>query len=181
MLKKVLAALVVAFLAIFSVPAAALAAGYVPDSAITISGTAAPGGTVTVTIPANSFLPGEVVQFAVTGVGSSPLAVFKAATVTLNKTATPVGAAGVTVTLPSNASGTYNASATGLTSGNIVTWVIVVPSSSSGAGAEAGGLPSTGYQFPTVLLWSAAGALLIGIALLVVLVMARRRHATHNS
>ncbi|KGJ72366.1 hypothetical protein GY21_15840 [Cryobacterium roopkundense] len=178
MVKKVLAAVVLAILAIFSVPAAALAAGYVPDSAITVSGSAVPGGTVTVSIPANSFLPNEPVAFAISGSGSPTIAVVKAATASVTKNATPVGAASVTVGLPSNATGTYNGTATGLTSGNVVTWTIVVSSASGGAASESGGLPATGYQLPSVLLWSAVGALMIGIALLVVLVMARRR-GTH--
>lgn len=175
MVKKVLAAVVLAILAIFSVPALANAAGYVPDSAIAVSGDVVPGGTVTVGFPANSFLAGETVQFALTGEGTPTLSVVKAATATANGTATSTGAASVTVGLPSDASGTYNGSATGLSSGNVATWTLFVSSSS-----DATGLPATGYEFPSMLLWSAAGALLIGIALLVVLVMARRRRHANS-
>ena len=181
MVKKVFAAVVLAILAIFSVPAAALAAGYVPDSAITVSGAVVPGGTVTISIPAGSFQPNEPVAFSISGTGSPTIAVVKAATASVTKNATPVGSSSVTVGLPSNAAGTYNGTATGLRSGNIVTWTLFVSSSSGGAASESGGLPATGYQFPTVLLWASAGALLVGIALLVVLVMARRRHAHIDS
>jgi len=180
MMKKVLAAVALAILAIFAVPASAFAGGYVPDSAISISGAVVPGGTVTVNIPANTYLSGETVQFAVTCPGTPTLAVFKAGTATLNRAATASGAASVTVGLPTSPAGTCNCTATGLTSGNIVTWTLVVAAASSSTGS-AGALPGTGYQLPAVLLWSAAGALLIGIAMLVVLVLARRRHAHADS
>ncbi|MDH6235800.1 hypothetical protein [Cryobacterium sp. CG_9.6] len=39
------------------------------------------------------------------------------------------------------------------------------------------GLAATGYALPSGLLWSAGGALLLGTALLVVLLISRRRHA----
>ena len=47
------------------------------------------------------------------------------------------------------------------------------------AGASADkGLAQTGYEAPVLLIWGAAGALLLGVALIVVLSIVRRQRAT---
>lgn len=179
MLKKIFAVLVLALIAIFSVPAIASAVGYVPSCSASVTGSAIPGGTVTVSFCDGSFTPGENVSWASTGVGDTSLAVVKAATVTIVKPATAGGASSVDATLPSNASGVYTITATGLTSGNVGSANVALPTPSSGAGGVTSdsGLAATGYALPSGLLWSAGGALLLGTALLVVLLISRRRHA----
>lgn len=174
--KKSFAAIALAVLAVFAVPVAANAAGYVPSSDVAVSGAATPGGTVNVTFE-SGFTAGESVSFAVTGEGSATLAVFKAATVSLTKTATAGGAASVAVTLPAGATGTYTTTATGLSSGTVGTAAITVAAVDSGA-ASTNGLASTGYDAPMLLIWAAAGALVLGLALVVVLNIVRRQRAT---
>ncbi|TFD49811.1 sortase [Cryobacterium frigoriphilum] len=181
MARKTFAVIALAILAVFAVPAAANAAGYVPAGNVSVSGDAVPGGTVTVTFAAGSFTPGEDVSFACTGSGTATLSAFKAATVTLVKTASAAGAASVNVTLPANATGTYTVTATGLSSGTVGTAAITVTAIDAGTGAvnnTGGGLASTGYDAPVLLIWGAGGALLLGIALVVVLTMVRRQRAT---
>src|SRR5680860_886232 len=124
--KKTFAAIALALLAAFAVPTAATAAVYVPESSVTVVGEVIAGGTVTINIAPGSFTAGEQVSFAVTGSGTVTLSAFKAATVTIVKTATASGAASVNVTLPANATGTYTVTATGLTSGSIATASLTV-------------------------------------------------------
>jgi hypothetical protein len=174
--KKTLAVIGLAVLAVFAVPAAANAAGYVPASDVVVSGATAPGSTATVTFE-SGFTPGENVSFAVSGEGSATLAVFKSATVTLTKTATSAGAATVAVTLPANATGTYTTTATGLSSGTVGTASLTVAAADSGTAAKSG-LAETGYNAPMLLIWAAAGALILGLALVVVLTIVRRQRAT---
>jgi hypothetical protein len=139
-----------------------------------VSGAATPGGTVNVAFE-SGFTAGESVSFAVTGEGSATLAVFKAATVSLTKTATAGGAASVAVTLPAGATGTYTTTATGLTSGTVGTAALTVAAADAGSSKA---LASTGYDAPMLLIWAAAGALILGLALVVVLNIVRRQRAT---
>ena len=177
MAKKTLAVIALAVLAVFAVPAAANAAGYVPDGNIVVSGTPAPGATVVVDFTDGSFTPGEDVSFAVTGSGTATLSIVKAGTATIVKSATSAGAAAVNVVLPAGATGSYTTTATGLTSGTVGTATLTVATADSGATATGTGtgLASTGYNTPVLLIWAAAGALLLGIALVVVLSFVRRR------
>ena len=188
MARKTFAAIALAILAVFAVPTAANAAGYVPSGSVSVSGDAVPGATVTVTFADGSFLPGEDVSFAVTGSGTVTLSAFKAATVTLVKSASATGSASVNVTLPADATGTYTVTATGLTSGTVGTAAITVTAVDAGSGTVntgngtanngSGDLASTGYDAPVLLIWGAGGALLLGIALVVVLTAVRRQRAT---
>ena len=179
MARKALAVIALAILAIFAVPAAANAAGYVPAGNITVSGNAVAGGTVIIVFGDGAFAGSENVSFAVSGAGTVTLSAFKAATVTLVKQATPAGSATVNVTLPQNATGTYSVTATGLTSGTIGTASITVRAAdSAGAATTGGGLAGTGYDAPVLLIWAAGGALLLGIALVVVLTIVRRQRVT---
>ncbi|TFC05691.1 sortase [Cryobacterium sp. MDB2-33-2] len=180
MAKKTLAVIALAVLAVFAVPAAANAAGYVPDGQIVVSGTPAPGATVVVDFTGGSFTPGEDVSFSCTGSGLATLSVLKAGTATLVKSSTSTGAASVNVVLPAGATGSYTTTATGLTSGTVGTATITVVAADSGttASGTGGGLAGTGYNTPVLLIWAAAGALLLGIALVVVLSFVRRRRVT---
>ena len=189
MFKKSFAAIALAVLAVFAVPAAANAAGYVPDGNIVVSGDIEPGATVTIAFTAGSFTPGESVSFTLTGenAAGATLATFKSVvnSQSLVKTATGTGAVALDVTLPTNASGTYTTTATGLTSGTVGTASLTVAAADSatatgtGTGTSTGGgLASTGYNAPMLAIWGGAGALLLGVALVVVLGVVRRQRAT---
>ena len=186
MIKKAFAVVALAALALFAVPTAATAAGYVAADNITVSGSATPGSEQTVDFADGSFNAGETVTFAVSGAG------FATSTVTLTGTANAQGGITFKFTLPANASGSYSRTATGVTSGNVGSATItVVPADAGSAegtddglastGNAAGtddGLASTGYDAPVLLIWAAAGALLLGIALVLVLGVVRRQKAT---
>jgi hypothetical protein len=173
--KKIIAGAGIALVALFAAPAAAQAV-YAPDESIIVTGTPAPGEEIAVTFD-EVFTPGEQVSFQVTGSGTATLAVFKAATVGITKTADAAGTAVVDVTLPADATGTYTVTATGLTSGIVGTAAVtVVAADGSGAGDEDGdGLAVTGGTALTTI-WIAAGALALGVVLL--LVRGMRRKAT---
>jgi hypothetical protein len=174
MAKKTLAVIALAVLAVFAVPAAANAAGYVPAANVAVSdSTPVPGQAVTVSFDGASFTPDESVSFAVTGSGLATLSIVKSGTATLVKSATATGAASVSVTLPTDATGSYTTTATGLTSGTVGTATLTVVAADNGATGQT--LASTGYNTPVLLIWAAAGALLLGIALVVVLSFVRRR------
>ncbi len=172
MLKKTFAIIAVAFVAVFTAPLAANAAGYVPSSSVTVSGSVTPGGTVTVSFASGSFAANESVGFSVTGNGTATLSMFRAATVTTTKVASATGAVSVNVTLPANASGTYTLTATGVTSGNIGTASLTVVPADAGRS-----LARTGSTLPMLLIWTAGGAGVLGIALFVVLGLVRRQRA----
>jgi hypothetical protein len=189
MFKKSLAAVALAVLAVLAVPAAANAAGYVPVGNISVSGAVVAGGTVTVGFDDGSFTPGESVSFTLTGenAAGATLATFKAVvdSQSLVKTASDTGAVSLDVTLPTNASGTYTTTATGLTSGTVGTASLTVATadgapagSNAGTNAASGGLASTGFNTPMLVIWGSAGALLLGVALVVVTGIVRRQRAT---
>ncbi|TFD45353.1 hypothetical protein E3T55_18975 [Cryobacterium frigoriphilum] len=120
-------------------------------------------GPITVTYPATSFLSLEKVNFTVTGSGTATLSAVRAATVTFSKTADVTGSVAVTVTLPANATGSYTLTAVGATSGFAQKDVVI------------GELASTGFPVSSLLVWAAAGVLLLGLALVLVQTAARRR------
>ncbi|MBX0299897.1 sortase [Cryobacterium sp. 1639] len=142
---------------------------------------------VEVAFTAGSFTPGESVSFTLTGenAAGATLAAFKAVvnSQSLVKSATDTGAVALDVTLPTDASGTYTVTATGLTSGTVGTASLTVASADAAAGAGAGsvssnsGLAATGYDAPMLAIWAASGALLLGIALMVSLTVVRRQRA----
>jgi hypothetical protein len=175
MAKKTFAVVALSILAIFAAPAAANAAGYVAADDVSVSGTPVAGGATTVGFADGAFTDGEGVSFSVTGSGSATLSVVKAATVSLTKTASSTGAASVVVTLPTDATGSYTVTATGATSGNVGTATLSVTAADAGASK---GVASKGFEAPALLIWGAAGALLLGIALLVVMGIVRRQRAS---
>lgn len=185
MLKKALAVLSFALMALVAVPATANAAGYVPSGNVTVSGTATAGGTVTVGFASGSFAAGETVSFSVSGNTAVTLSTVKAAVLTtFTKQASSTGSVSVNVTLPSNASGTYTLTATGLTSGNVGTAAITVgPASLANTGggaalANTGGgaaLANTGATLPMLMIWIGAGALVLGGAIVGTLAFVRRQ------
>lgn len=176
MIKKALAGVVLAVLAVFAVPAAAQAYVPTPPPGVTVG----PGGTVTVSF--TGFAPNEDVSFTLTGesAASATLASVVAAVETspaLVKQANAEGAVSVTVTLPSNASGSYTLTATGLSSGAVANAFITVTSTGGGTGAT-GGLPNTGAMDPALGLWAGGGLLALGAAFVVVLTVVRRQKAS---
>jgi hypothetical protein len=186
MFKKSLAAIALAVLAVVAVPTAANASGYAPAENITVSGNVVAGGVVVVNFSNNTFIAGESVSFTLTGenAAGATLATFKSVvnSQSLVKTASSAGAVALNVTLPTNATGSYTTTATGLTSGTVGTASLTVASADgaaagTGTGVSNGGLAATGYDAPMLAIWAAAGALLLGIALMVALTVVRRQRA----
>lgn len=184
MAKKALAGILLALLAVFTVPVAANA--YVPDDdAVTVEGPIVPGGEVTITV-AETFVPGTTVTFLVTGQNGPTIAAFKASTTTasVQKTADENGTASATVTLPENATGTYRVEYTGEgLNGNTISGAreLVVETAGGGAGDGDSGLPETGGQVPMLALWAGGGALLLGAALIATMTIVRRQRAAQEN
>jgi hypothetical protein len=182
MVKKILATVLLAIGAVFVAPFAANAAPYVPDSNVSVSGSAVPGGTVNVNFAAGSFAPNETVHFTVSGEGTVTLAVFKAATVSHDKTANADGAVSLAVTLPSDARGTYTVTGTGATSGATATASFSVSPADTGAGsgtsASGSGLADTGSTVSVLVLWVAGGLVVLGAAFIAVRTVVRRSAST---
>ena len=172
LLRKSLATLALAGMALFAGPAAAHAAGYVAADLITVSGSATAGGTVAVAFADEAFATREPVSIAVSGEGSATLAAVRAATVNVEKSATSDGALDLSVTLPDTATGSYTLTATGLRSGNIGTATITIAAADGGDD-----LASTGVDMPMALVISAAAALLLGLGLVITLQFTLRRSA----
>lgn len=181
-LKKLIAAALLVVVGVFAVPAAANAAGYVPTSNISVSGAATPGGTIVTGFAAGSFTPSETVSFSVTGSGLATLSA-ATATASITKQADASGATALNVKLPAGATGTYSVTATGQTSGNVATAAITVaPVDAAAAGGStvadpSGALAFTGSNGSMLMIWAAAGAVMLGIALMLVLTLVRRQRA----
>jgi len=168
-----------ALVAVFAAPVAANA--YVPDpDNVSVTGTIAPGGTVTVTIQ-DTFVPGTPVTFQVTGAGTPTIAIFKAATASVTKTADGSGAASAAVTLPTDATGTYTVEFTGTgPNGPIAGSIPLTVTTGTGSG-NGGGLPDTGAQVPMLALWIGGGALLLGAALIATMTIVRRQRESQEN
>jgi hypothetical protein len=172
-MKKIIAAALLVVAGVFAGPAAAQA--YVPTTNVSVVGNVAPGGTIIVNVVNGTFIAGEQVSFAVTGEGSVTLAAIE--TTTLIKNANAEGGASVSVTLPTTARGSYALTATGLDSARVATATLTVVAADGrpvASSNNAGGLAFTGSTVPTLVIWSAAGALMLGIALMVVVTLQRR-------
>jgi LPXTG-motif cell wall-anchored protein len=141
-----------------------------PSADIVGPPTIAPGDKGTFTFA--GFDPNEAVSFSLTGENASgaTLATIRAAveTATLTRTADASGVARITVTLPSNARGTYTLTGTGQTSGVTGSFTFSV------------GLPATGTDAgSTTGLWVGGGLLALGGA--VALAFASRRRTGHTA
>jgi len=172
--KKLLAIAALALAVIFAVPTTAMAAGYVPPGNVSSSGgtVASPGQTKTIVFADGSFSAGESVMITVTGTPTASLG-------SPSYTATATGSLTITVKIPSTAtaSSVYSIQAVGATSGNVGTYRLTVVVADAAAGGNSGGLASTGGTVPMLIVWSAAGILLLGIALLLVMRVVRRQRA----
>ncbi|MBG6237073.1 hypothetical protein IWX78_000016 [Mycetocola sp. CAN_C7] len=177
MLKKTFAALVLAVLAIFAVPAAANAYGSGSD--VTVEGPVVAGGNVTVVFGPGAFAGAQNISFTIEGNGNVTLAAFKAATFSTDKTSAADGSVSVDVVLPENASGTYNL--TGVDEdGTIQTAALTVTAADGGTDADGDGLPDTGSEVPVLALWTAGGALALGAALIAVMTIVRRQRLSQD-
>ena len=161
------------------VPTAAYAVGYVPEGNVSVSqSTVAPGGSATVTIAAGSFTPSESVAFTLEGenAAGATLAVVSPTVVNtkaFTKAADAQGGVAVTVTLPSDASGTYTLTGTGSTSGSIATATITVSSTSGGTGVLENSSADN-----ALWAWVAGGALvLVGGAAATTVAVNRKRES----
>jgi len=186
-MKKLIAAALLAGAAFVAVPTAAHAAttGYAPESAGSVSGTLAPGGTAVASFSDNVFAANEKVRVQVTGAGAVTLGALPITTVSKDYTSTSTGSLAVRVTFPVGGSGTYNLTATGATSGITVPgYFTIAPAAAGGTGTTVGstggtGTPGelafTGGTISTLGLWAAGGALALGGGLLVVRKSVRRQ------
>lgn len=185
MFKKSLATAALAVIAVFAFAPAANAAEYVSDSLITVAAAPAAGESTPVAFGDGAFSNGEGVEFSVTGSHPAVLSVVKTAvTSTLTKTATGAGAVSVTVAIPAEATGDYTVTARGVTSGTVGTATLAVvaadaaPIATTDNGLTAdNGLAATGFNAPVLVIWGAAGILVLGVALVLVRLSVRRQHA----
>ena len=183
-MKKLIAAVVLAGAALLATPAVANAAGYTPDSDVSVSGSAVAGGTAAVNFTPGAFQDNETVNVQVTGAGAVTLGALPTTTVSKTYTAASDGSLDVKVTFPQGASGTYNLTATGATSGVVgfAAFTIApadaaaVPAAGAGAGNGTDGtLAFTGSTVSALALWVAGGAVVLGGGLLLVRGSVRRQ------
>ncbi|GAA3340629.1 hypothetical protein GCM10017714_21170 [Curtobacterium pusillum] len=183
-MKKLIAAIVLAGAALLATPAAANAAGYTPDSNVSVSGSFTAGGTAVVNFSEGAFQDNETVNVQVTGAGAVTLGALPTTTVSKAYTASSDGSLAVTVTFPQGASGTYSLTATGATSGVVgYASFTVAPadatavSTANGSGTD-GTLAFTGSTVSALALWVAGGAVVLGGGLLLVRGSVRRQRET---
>lgn len=172
MLKKIFATLAIGVLTALASPT--VASAYAPSVSITINGTVSPGATLNITVINGTFTSGEDVNFQIHGAGSVQLGSLADTTDSVVKTANPWGGATPAVTLPTNARGSYNVTATGLESGTVVSTAITVPTADS-AGADDTFTGSNGVSM--LAIWTASGLALLGVALIVVMNVVRRQRS----
>jgi hypothetical protein len=180
-MKKLIAAVVLAGAALLATPAAANAAGYVPSTSVTVTGSTVAGGTTVLNFAPGSFNGNETVNISVTGAGAVTLGALPTTTVTKAYTASATGAVAPRITLPVGASGSYTVTAAGVTSGNSYqTALTAVPAAgaAAAAGTGTGSLAFTGSTVSMLALWVAGGAVVLGGGLLVVRTSVRRQRET---
>jgi hypothetical protein len=188
--KQIIAGIVLAAIAVFSVPLAANAStGEGDSSSCAVSpSTIKAGGSTTFSCTAGTFGDSENVQFVVGGKDGSniTLASFHSSSVALTKLSASDGSTSLHITVPTDASGAYTITATGSTSARGGTATItVVPASdavtsTTGVTTTSGGsgLADTGSIVSMTLLWAGGGVVALGLILLIVLALARRRHVS---
>ncbi|KQO95405.1 hypothetical protein [Leifsonia sp. Leaf264] len=160
-MKKKLVAIALAVVAFVAIPVtAATAAEYngQGSSATTTAGNSAELSFSGLDANAPVTIQGDGVTLAVVKAGS------------IAKTTDASGSVSTTAT--ASAPGTYTVTATTANAVAVATFTVLPADSSS-----ADGLASTGANVPMLLIWGAAGAILLGIALVVVLTTVRRNRA----
>ncbi|MDR7112880.1 LPXTG-motif cell wall-anchored protein [Microbacterium trichothecenolyticum] len=163
--------------AVLAVPAAANASTiYPPSGSCTTTPTAQAGGTISFECAAETFSADEAITITVTGENGAASRIgmvkFAITTASGNASSEADGSlAAVDITLPSNATGTYNIAAVSSTSAGGTAAVTIT-------GAD--GLPATGLdQGQTLGLWIGGGALLLAGAALAVVAAVRRSRDSH--
>ncbi|MBT2502723.1 hypothetical protein [Curtobacterium sp. ISL-83] len=180
-MKKLIVAVVLAGAALIATPAAANAAGYTPDSNVSVSGSYVAGGVATVSFTDGAFQDNETVNVQVTGAGAVTLGALPTTTVSKAYTASSTGSLVVRVTFPQGASGTYNLTATGATSGVVgLARFTIAPADAAAVAAGTGSgtngtLAFTGGTISALALWIGGGAIVLGGGLLVVRSSVRRQ------
>ncbi|TFB88376.1 LPXTG cell wall anchor domain-containing protein [Cryobacterium luteum] len=177
MFKKSLATAALAVVAIFAFAPAANAVDYVSDAKVSIVSAPVAGETAVVGFAASAFGSEESVTYTVSGSHTAVLTVIKTAvTSSLTKNAELNGSSFVNVAIPSNATGDYTVLAKSATKSYTATLTVVA--GDAGVGTATGkALPSTGYNAPVLVIWGAAGLLILGAALVAVRISVRRQHA----
>lgn len=173
-LRTAIAAATLVAAGVFLAPAAAQASSiYPPTGSCTTSPTTmTPGGTITFSCSADTFSANETVAITVTGENGSAATIgmlrFAISTASGSATSSDDGSLpGVKITLPSNASGTYNIAAVSPTSAGGTAPTTI-------AGAD-GGLPATGITGGSTMgVWIGGGALVLAGAALAVAATLRR-------
>jgi hypothetical protein len=180
MIRKVFAVVALAVLGVFAVPMVANAAGYVPSIACGVSGSPVAGTSVTIGCAAATWTPGEVIDITVSGNTTVTAAAFRTAVTSgpFTTTAAADGSSSASLALPSNANGTYTVTSTGEESGNVdvETFTIVSPASNVvSGGSSSSQVADTGSTVPLLIVWTAAGLVLIGAAFVLVRIVVRRQ------
>lgn len=171
MIKKTLAAAVVAGALLFAGASAANAEEYPSEVTVTAAqSTLTVGGSTTITATFENTESGTA-TFSVSPTSGATLSslVKAAAPGAVSK---PINEAGVaTANFTASAAGTYTVTATDGAATNTVTITVAAAGAGAGGGST---LPSTGGEIPAAALWVGAGALGLG-GLAVVAAAARRR------
>lgn len=177
MFKKSIATAALAVFAVFAFAPAATAASYVSDTAVvSIQSAPVAGGTARVDFAKGAFKGGESVTYSVTGSQAATLSVIKTAVTTkLTKNADATGASSVNVAIPKNATGDYTVTAAAASATYTATLDVVQADAGTAAGSNS--LATTGYDVPVLMIWGAAGILILGVALVLVRVSVRRQRA----
>jgi hypothetical protein len=195
--KKSLAILALTVGAFLALPTAAYAVAPYPPvgPCASVSGTAAPDATITVTFTDGCFAADE--QYDVTVTGSGTVTLDGVAAASLRKAAAATGGGTLVLALPHDATGTYVVNAVGILSQRIwsatvdvapITPAIATPSapvantpvvnsSLSSTSLASTWLAATGRVLPALTLWGAGGLILLGAAMM----MRAARRAQSNS
>ena len=175
MFKKSLATAALAVIAVFAFAPAANAVDYVSDQLVSVSAGSTAGETSAVAFAAEAFEANESVTYSVSGEQTAVLSVIKTGVATLTKNAAADGSSSVNVALPDNATGEYTVTATAASATYTATLDLIVPSETGAAAGDE--LGETGFNAPVLVIWGAAGVLVLGLALVLVRMSVRRQHA----
>ena len=179
MFKKSLATAALAVIAVFAFAPAANAVDYVSDAKVSIASAPIAGETAVVAFADTAFEANESVTYSVTGSEAATLSVVRTAvTSSLTKNASATGSSSVNVVIPATATGDFTVTAKSASASYTATLDIVVADAGAPLASSADkGLASTGFNAPVLVIWGAAGVLVLGVALVLVRLSVRRQHA----
>ena len=176
MFKKSLATAALAVIAVFAFAPAANAVDYVSDSLVSIAAGSTAGETTAVAFAADAFEANESVTYSVTGAQTAVLSIIKTNVASITKTAAADGSSSVNVALPANATGDYTVTASAASATYTATLDLIVADAAPLADTADDGLAATGFNAPVLVIWGAAGILVLGVALVLVRRSVRRQH-----